>query len=62
MYCHISYIDVFKQVNAIQELAKVEEKHSPSVAEMAAIIGDTEEHILESMEYGTNKSSCFLIH
>ncbi|TWI57872.1 hypothetical protein [Halalkalibacter nanhaiisediminis] len=41
-----------EHIKAIQRLAHIERRKSPTIAEIAAITGLTEEHILESMEFG----------
>ncbi|MCM3714929.1 hypothetical protein [Halalkalibacter oceani] len=46
------YSSSFKQIQFIQRLARKKHKKSPTIAEIAAITGDSEEYILESMEYG----------
>lgn len=42
----------FKQIQFIQRIARKKHKKSPTIAEIAAITGDSEEYILESMEFG----------
>ncbi|MCM3761581.1 hypothetical protein M3212_12370 [Alkalihalobacillus oceani] len=42
----------FKQIQFVQRIARKKHKKSPTIAEIAAITGDSEEYILESMEFG----------
>ena len=46
------YFALFQHVKAIQRRARKEKRKSPTIAEIAASVGDSEEHILESMEFG----------
>jgi DNA-directed RNA polymerase specialized sigma subunit len=55
----LSYSALYNQISLIQDQLK-KQKKSPTIAELSAIIGDTEEHILESMELGKPNST--LIH
>lgn len=41
-----------EHIKAIQRSAYKERRKSPTIAEIAAITGHTEEYILESMEFG----------
>ncbi|GAE30778.1 hypothetical protein [Halalkalibacter hemicellulosilyticus] len=47
-----SYNHLFQQVYQIQTHSASKQKKSPTIAELAAIVGDTEEHILECLEFG----------
>ncbi len=46
------YCASFQHIKAIQRSAREEQRKSPTIAEIATIVGDTEEHILESIEFG----------
>ncbi|MFC0558143.1 hypothetical protein [Halalkalibacter alkalisediminis] len=47
-----NYSALLESILLLQHSHVKEQKKSPTIAEISAITGDTEEHILESMELG----------
>ncbi len=50
------YINLFEQVTHILQHYHQEQIAPPTIAELAAITGNSEEEILESMEFGSSQA------
>ncbi|WP_332691150.1 hypothetical protein [Halalkalibacter lacteus] len=47
-----NYSALFEHILLLENNARKEKRKSPTIAEISAITGDSEEHILECMELG----------
>ncbi|WP_368504691.1 hypothetical protein AB3N04_03180 [Alkalihalophilus sp. As8PL] len=50
--CDQRYADVFDRIVVILHDYRKENFRSPTIAQIASMIGDTEEMVLESLEFG----------
>ncbi|ADC50910.1 sigmaB [Alkalihalophilus pseudofirmus OF4] len=50
--CDQRYADVFDRIVVLLHAYKKEHAKSPTIAQIASIIGDSEEMVLESIEFG----------
>ncbi|MFC0473564.1 hypothetical protein ACFFHM_24415 [Halalkalibacter kiskunsagensis] len=49
---YLHYSALFDHILLLENISRKEKGKSPTIAEVSAIVGDSEEHILECMELG----------
>ncbi|KHF41795.1 hypothetical protein [Halalkalibacter okhensis] len=48
--------DLLQNILLLENITRREKRRSPTIAELATLVGDSEEHILECLELGRSTS------